>query len=332
MPDAIDVTGVWMDKGFPTRIEQVGTQVTATWLAIPYECQPGPGTATVPSTLNFEGLRSGDYISGHTTTCWTSGLKQSSCEMTLSPDGNTLTGHWWSDESGQDEPFTLTRCPDWLERKDLERDDNVRWQTLGLPEVSWYWPASFYTTINTNGTATFEGKHYYLGSSDWITTSGYFQEVQLADMERGDVVVFEGNEAEGQIEGADYVFRNKNTNPKPVSHSGIATGRGDEVSQLWWTREVRKTMKRLEGIVMKPPFAAPSPLEGGYGITRDSIADLVAEFTDKDGDVYLVGSLKVWRPRDQAHPSFDALGGGACDRWPVRHLVRPNRGATWFSP
>src|SRR2546425_8152700 len=61
-----------------------------------------------------------------------------------------------------------------------------------------------------------------------------------------------------------------------------------------------------------------------YGVTRGSIQELAAAFTDQAGDVYYVSPFEVYRPTVSQDFSF-LYGGGDCSHWPPQHLVRAPR-------
>jgi hypothetical protein len=327
MPEPFDLNGVWIEDGFPVGIQHTGSRVEATWLYVPSECEPIPGGGTIPRTEDFDGTLSGAYISGQILLCSTSGVRYGTFELIVAADGNRLEGHWQGDDPPTEEPLLLERCANWVEAGELEIRDNQRWQGLGLSKVSWYWPASFYMTVRSDGTGTFEGTTYSLSDDAWIVKSGYFHRVDPAEMITGDVVVFRGKrarpaEGEEPPEGA-------------VAHSAIATGRGDEVSQMWWTRDIRRSMRKNDQIV-SPPDGAHRRGDDGYTVTRDSLADLQVEFTEgatRDGDTFLVSPYQVWRRRSLSEPDFSDLAGpDACDAWPARHIVRPYASSSWFNP
>ena len=317
-----DLSGLWFDGQFPTLLEHTGSLLRARWVQLPYLCDPGDrGAGLLPTDLNFEATIQGNSVSGQTSTCSTSGLEMAEMELTVSADRNSMTGTWTATHPPRRESMSLRRCLSQQTDQDLEDEDNLRWHDQHLTNVSWYWPASHYMKVMPGGRGIFQGKTWDLSSDAWITQSGGFERIDPKEMQAGDVVVFRGKEGEGEVVGGSFRFDGtKRQNPHPVSHSGIATGRGDQVSQLWWKREIWPRVKS-SGSITKFHMADN---DRDYGVTRGSIQELAAAFTDQAGDVYYVSPFEVYRPTVSQDFSF-LYGGGDCSHWPPQHLVRAPR-------
>ena len=316
-----DLSGLWLDGEFPTMLEHTGSLLRARWIKPPYQCDPGGGGGLLSTDLNFEATVQGNYVSGQTTTCSTSGLEMAEMELTISDDRNTMTGAWTAMHPPRRETMTLRRCLSYEDDQKLEDEDNLRWRDLQLTNVSWYWPASHYIQVTPGGQGVFHGKTWNLSSEDWITKSGGFRKIDPKDMSAGDVVVFRGREGEGDVVGDSFRFSGtKSGTPLHVSHSGIATGRADQVSQLWWKREIWPKV-RDGGFITK---FHDVDNERDYGVTRSSLQELAAAFTDDAGDVYYASPFDVYRPTAQQDFSY-LCGSGDCSHWPPQHLVRAPR-------
>ena len=107
-----DLNGLWSDNGHRVQISQSGASVTATYLD-PWDCDHRDGTGQHSQTTeDFSGTLVCATITGQTSTCRygagnNPGIIQSPMQLTVSEDGNTLSGTWQSDEGSG--AITLTR-------------------------------------------------------------------------------------------------------------------------------------------------------------------------------------------------------------------------------
>lgn len=115
-PAAIDLTGLWDDSGRQVRITQVGTAVTATYVET-YVCDHRDGTGGTSETdLDFTATLEGRTLSGEINTCNFGsdnphgvGIQPAPFSVTVSPDGQQMTGSWYSQLQTDDIPLTITR-------------------------------------------------------------------------------------------------------------------------------------------------------------------------------------------------------------------------------
>lgn len=161
-------------------------------------------------------------------------------------------------------PWAVAPIPQALTRR--EKDDNYRAYLLDVPRVSWLWPASFFKAEAEERprAATYAGQPLHLAYSgrgsdlvaEWYDRNpAYFTVTPVAsiadlELDAGDVVIFGG-------------------------HSLIATGQGDEVTHMWWNRKQQRYMWYHNGST--EPKAT---IDKDYGITRDSLLELVARWRD----------------------------------------------------
>jgi outer membrane protein OmpA-like peptidoglycan-associated protein len=162
------------------------------------------------------------------------------------------------------------------ELTDQERKDNERALEYGVLQASWLWPASFFIAPGDQPPNASQGQHlndaYQTNGSalvnEWYKQK-YFKSIPLGSppdlnriiLEPGDVLIFGGG------------------------HSVIATGNGDEVSHMSWSRAIQFEAwidGRLPDTTIhdssKPPEAPPpgsADPGSGYMVTRDRIPDLV---------------------------------------------------------
>ena len=310
----VDLSGVWRDEDFPVSIDhnQGSKQVIATWLRVGYQCDPGSGAVTDPVWDDFSGKLAGTTLKGRTVACSRHGIVKAEMELTLSSDGMNLDGWWFDGEQNKRREMHLVRCEKHLlslPKGDLEALDAKRWtSTLNKSNqdmVSWKWPASFYITGYNS-----------VGDDSWVSKAGLqkistaaVQPVPNPNLQLGDVVIFRGASP---------------THPV-IAHSAIVTGRPDEVSQLWWTRSVRQNMHSAGNIIM-PSLTDPGPQNGGYAITRDTIADLINEFTDGSGKKFFFDKYEVWRLQDPKPKALDELGRVLCLECKAQHVVQAPQG------
>lgn len=288
-----DLNGIWRDGDFPVQIVQTGPTIASRWLKVPYLCDPGDGHLTNPTDVDFDGTLSGDTLIGQATTCSTGGLTTAKMTLQVIEDGDILKGSWFNNVTGRDEPMTVVRCKRYLEEQDRQRWFRTLGKTIA-DMASWKWPASFYLA-----------DFMKVQDETWITKSGDFDQVSSTSLQAGDVVIFRGNSPA------------KRPGQTAIAHSAIATGNYDEVSQLWWSRDVRKSMHD-GGKVRNPPETQPGPQSGGYAITRDTISDLQEEFTDNQGQTYFFDRYEVWRPKKVSEPAKHDL----CLSCPSQHIVK----------
>ncbi len=119
-PDAVDLgiyglNGRWMDGAYEACIEHNGSAVSAIYTEL-RECDHADGTGTVSLyDADFEGELVGDTITGTTVTCkfgfdaGENGLISSPLTLTVSEDGKTLSGTWYSEVDDADIEIMLTR-------------------------------------------------------------------------------------------------------------------------------------------------------------------------------------------------------------------------------
>ncbi len=165
-------------------------------------------------------------------------------------------------------PFAAAPIPAQLTRK--EKDDNSYARSRLVPPVSWLWPASFFKAERPErpARAAYTGQPLHeaydgVGAAivaEWYDRNpSYFVKTPITslaetELQAGDVVIFGG-------------------------HSLIATGDRDEVTHMWWNRKQQRYMWYHNG--KTEPGAT---IDKDYGITRDSLAELVERWRGyKDG-------------------------------------------------
>jgi len=165
-------------------------------------------------------------------------------------------------------PFAAAPIPAALTPR--EKDDNAYARSRLVPPVSWLWPASFFKAERSErpARAAYGGQPLHeaydqAGAAivpEWYDRNpAYFIKTPVTSLDgltldAGDVVIFGG-------------------------HSLIATGNKDEVTHMWWNRKQQRYMWSHNG--KTEPNAT---VDKDYGITRDSLADLVERWRDyKDG-------------------------------------------------
>jgi len=113
---AIDLNGKWDDNGRAVCITQTGTSVSARYLE-PYVCDHRDGTGQTSETdFDFDATLADRTLTGQTTVCKFGagnpagvGLGQADMTLTVSADGNTLSGTYFNATDQTDVPFSLTR-------------------------------------------------------------------------------------------------------------------------------------------------------------------------------------------------------------------------------
>ena len=157
-----------------------------------------------------------------------------------------------------------------------EKEDNYRAFVLGVPRVSWLWPASFFkaAAAGTPRSATFAGQALHLaydghGSdlfTEWYNANpAFFVATPVTSftglaLQTGDVLIFGG-------------------------HSLVATGRGDEVTHMWWNRPQQRYMWYHDGAT-----ESTATVDKDYAVTRDAISELVARWGR-----YRVEGIGFWK-------------------------------------
>jgi hypothetical protein len=141
----------------------------------------------------------------------------------------------------------------------LELLDRERAKEMPVDPQSWQWPSSFFA--DEQGIPLHETEDGR--SANWIRVRCDPVPGPPYTLESGDIILFSG--ANPRVPG------------NAISHSAIATGRGDEISHMWWTREIQAHM--LSDRTLTPRSDDPSPQQGGYTVTRDSLADIQKRFT-----------------------------------------------------
>lgn len=323
---ATDLNGMWRDADdFPVQIthKQKENSVVAKWLKVPYLCDPGNGQKlTAPTAENFEAKLSGNALKGKTITCSRKGLVYADMTLQVKQNGDVLEGTYHDAERNSDLPITIVRCRYYLSQlptKTLEDHDNKRWtgtlKQKGADSKCFYWPASFYLPNNLHAPSHAD---FHVPDTGWITGEKNFQQMPSGtSLELGDTVIFQGKPTAGP--------------GVTVAHVAIATGLGDEVSQLWWTRDVRLSM-HSNGKIIDPPSDQPAPQSGGYAVTRDKLAALISEFTDAKGQKYFFDKYEIWRRKDQSFGSFTELGEDLCLDCGAQHIVKAPAGASRLPP
>jgi hypothetical protein len=317
----MDLSGIWRDGDFPVSIEhkQNDNQLTGKWLKVGYQCDPGTGVVSEPVWDDFtDASLAGTTLKGKTVACSSHGIVKADMELQLSADGMNMDGWWFDTDAKKRKDMHVVRCEKYLlslAKSALEALDSTRW-TDGLHKtnsdmVSWKWPASFYIP-----------DYNAVADDSWVSKAGLQrvspaieQPVPNPNLQLGDVVIFRGPSP---------------TRPA-ISHSAIVTGRGEEVSQLWWTRAVRQAM-HSGGNIVDPPAESPGPQSGGYGITRDTIVDLINEFTDGSGKKLFFNKYEVWRPKDPKPAALDELGRILCLKCADKHIVKSPASSTFLRP
>ena len=173
----------------------------------------------------------------------------------------------------------------------LEWLDNQRALALPVASNSWHWPASFF--LNRDGTPI--NQLAEVENGDWIKNHCNPVPGPPYALQAGDVIVFEGT---------SWI-----SPTQKIHHSAIATGRGDEVSHMWWTRDIQDDMVNKK--VFSPHQDWPGPAMGGYAVTRDSLAAIQSRFDDGAGRHYLTDDYKVFRIKDARFGDFQEFSG--CD-------------------
>lgn len=175
-------------------------------------------------------------------------------------------------------PWNVGRIPDALTPK--EKADNYRAFVLGVPRVSWLWPASFFKSAAAGRprSATYAGQplhQAYVGHGsdvfgEWYAANpAYFIATRVTSLsglalQRGDVLIFGG-------------------------HSLIATGNGDEMTQMWWNRTQQRYMWYNDG--QTGPTAT---VDADYAVTRDSLGALIARWSG-----FRVEGIGFWKTPTQ---------------------------------
>ena len=120
-PDEVNINvyglnGRWIDNNNSrdTCVFHTGSEVGGNYLE-EYVCDHGDGTGNISVTLiNFRGTLAGNVITGTTTTCKFgfdsgNGFVDAPMMLTVSEDGKTLSGSWYSEVDDEDVPFSLSR-------------------------------------------------------------------------------------------------------------------------------------------------------------------------------------------------------------------------------
>lgn len=245
--------------------------------------------------------------------CWRSG-NEGKITYSVSCGGKSFSWEVPGSWVGFDRNYT---CEDLLKEMEeiLEKLDQERALSLPVYDVettsgvgegertSWDWPASFFDDENGDPLhkriqpGAVKGKALPR-SEKWVEDSGIFQRLKKGQpLKAGDVVIFHGTRPAG---------------PGKTSHSGIATGRDDEISHLWWNRNIQKGIRaRLaNGESADLPVNQQGP--GDYVVTRDKISELQKRFTIEDKKtkkktMYYFGDYEMWRVTDERRANFDEL-------------------------
>jgi hypothetical protein len=114
--DVYGLNGLWRDdnNGRDTCVIHTPSEVAGNYTTL-YQCDHGDGTGQVSDTLiNFRGQLANGVITGTTTTCKFgfdsgNGFVDAPMTLTVSADGKTLSGSWYSEVEDEDIPFSLTR-------------------------------------------------------------------------------------------------------------------------------------------------------------------------------------------------------------------------------
>lgn len=173
----------------------------------------------------------------------------------------------------------------------LEQFDNLRSDELAS-ENCYDWIGSFFK--DSAGRPMDES---HRNDADWVYQYCHQVAVPPGKLQAGDVIIFQGS---GTVR----------TGPgEHVRHVAIATGYGDEISQMWYTREIQ------EAIVKRKTFASSEEerdrskvRHGFYTVTRDSLANLIDKFTHEDKK-FVFTPYEVWRVSDPRFGDFDHLKG-----------------------
>jgi hypothetical protein len=187
---------------------------------------------------------------------------------------------------GYDRTFNCDKLreyfPDMLERLDRERANEIQ-------AVNCYdWVNSFFT--DTTGKPM--DKAFPDGS--WIPKYTHPLTIPPDTFQAGDIVIFKGP--------------GKNPSGTHVGHVGIATGFGDEVSQLWYPRDIQQAMIERGDYEITDEEAA-RPGERFYTVTRDSLDALIQKFRDANGQDHVFSPFEVWRINDERRGNFSELMG-----------------------
>lgn len=177
--------------------------------------------------------------------------------------------------------------PDLLEQLDNLRADEV------AAENCFDYVASFFTDDT--------GRPMDVAARDdqgaWVHT--YCNQVTIppGTLQAGDVVIFRGR-GTGDRPGSAH-----------VSHVAIATGHGDEISQLWYPRETQEAMVARGDF--KPSTEELNRTGRGefYAVTRESLGKLISDFTDQAGQPYIFSPYEVWRISDPRWGNFSEFIG-----------------------
>jgi hypothetical protein len=117
--DTINLNGKWLDNGREVCITHSGTSVQARYIE-PHTCDHADGTGQSSQTeFDFDATLSGRTLNGETTVCNYGsanplgvGFARTAMTLSVSADGNELTGTYYNALDQRNEEMSLTRIGD----------------------------------------------------------------------------------------------------------------------------------------------------------------------------------------------------------------------------
>jgi len=111
-----DLSGRWFDGAKEITISYTGGDTVQADYVEEYECDPRDGTPIQKTKLDFEAKITGNQLDGQVIACafgyqppLTNGLKLAMMKLTISTDGETLKGEYFSSLYNYGEQITITR-------------------------------------------------------------------------------------------------------------------------------------------------------------------------------------------------------------------------------
>jgi hypothetical protein len=112
----LNLNGKWLDNGNEVCITQSGLSVQARYVQ-PHICDHRDGTGQTSQTdFDFDATLSGRTLDGETSICSYGagnpqgvGIHRATVTLSVSADGNTLSGTFYNSLEQRDDPVTLTR-------------------------------------------------------------------------------------------------------------------------------------------------------------------------------------------------------------------------------
>ncbi len=118
---SFDLSGVWIDEGYNSGASEIiisytGKDTVRAEFVEEFECDPRDGTPIQKTKLDFEAKLTGNQLEGYTSVCYwgypaptPNGLVLDKMTLTISPDGETLKGHFIDSVDNQPVSMTIIR-------------------------------------------------------------------------------------------------------------------------------------------------------------------------------------------------------------------------------